>query len=85
MARVATVLQKILKRKSEEVAQRRATTSLASLEARIAEQGAARGFAAAITRRVKAGEAAVIAEVKSLTEQGDNPRRFPARADCRQL
>ena len=76
MARVATVLQKILKRKREEVAQRRATTSLASLEARIAEQGAARGFAAAITRRVKAGEAAVIAEVKKAS-----PSKGIIRAD----
>lgn len=59
-----TILRKILARKHEEVAERRGRDSLGSLEQRIAEQGGARGFAAAIKRRVSAGDAAVIAEVK---------------------
>ena len=64
MAKVSTILHKILARKREEVAERRPRNSLASLEQRIAEQTAVRGFAAAIAARVAAGQAAVIAEVK---------------------
>ncbi|MCB1849037.1 MAG: indole-3-glycerol phosphate synthase TrpC [Halieaceae bacterium] len=64
MAKVSTILHKILARKREEVAARRPRNSLASLEQRIAEQTAVRGFAAAIAARVAAGQAAVIAEVK---------------------
>lgn len=59
-----TILLKILQRKAEEVAQRRAQNSISSLEARISEQSLARGFAAAIQSRVGRAEAAVIAEVK---------------------
>ncbi len=64
MATVSTILHKILARKREEVAARRPRNSLASLEERIAEQTAVRGFAAAIAARAAAGQAAVIAEVK---------------------
>ena len=64
MAKVSTILHKILARKREEVAARRPRNSLASLEQRIAEQTAVRGFAAAIAARAVAGQAAVIAEVK---------------------
>lgn len=64
MAKVATILHRILARKREEVAERRPRNSLASLEQRIAEQSAVRGFAAAIAARAVAGQAAVIAEVK---------------------
>jgi indole-3-glycerol phosphate synthase len=64
MAKVSTILHKILARKREEVAERRPRNSLASLEQRIAEQTAVRGFAAAIAARAAAGQAAVIAEVK---------------------
>ena len=64
MAKVSTILHKILARKREEVAARRPRNSLASLEQRIAEQTAVRGFAAAIAARAAAGQAAVIAEVK---------------------
>ena len=59
-----TILRKILARKSQEVAERRATNSLASLEGRIQEQGAPRGFSRALQQRVAAGEPAVIAEIK---------------------
>jgi len=64
MAKVSTILQKILARKREEVAERRPRNSLASLEQRIAGQTAVRGFAAAVAARAAAGQAAVIAEVK---------------------
>jgi indole-3-glycerol phosphate synthase len=59
-----TILRKILARKREEVAGRRARNSLGSLEQRITEQSATRGFAMAMQHRIAGGEPAVIAEVK---------------------
>lgn len=61
---VPTVLQKILARKAEEVAERRTRVSIAELEqlARAAE--APRGFANVLLERAKRREPAVIAEVK---------------------
>ena len=59
-----TILRKILARKAEEIAERRAANSLASLEQRMQEQTAPRGFSAALQQRAGAGEPAVIAEVK---------------------
>ena len=76
MAKVSTILHKILARKREEVAARRPRNSLASLEQRIAEQTAVRGFAAAIAARAAAGQAAVIAEVKKAS-----PSKGVIRAD----
>ena len=76
MAKVSTILHKILARKREEVAERRPRNSLASLEQRIAEQTAVRGFAAAIAARAAAGQAAVIAEVKKAS-----PSKGVIRAD----
>mgnify|MGYP001823366945 CR=1 FL=1 len=64
MANAPTILRKILARKAEEVASRRARVSLADLESRIAEQSPARGFARAVSSKVAAGEPAVIAEAK---------------------
>jgi len=61
---VPTVLEKILARKAEEVAERRARVSLAELERLAAAADAPRGFAEALKARVKRKEAAVIAEVK---------------------
>jgi indole-3-glycerol phosphate synthase len=59
-----TILRKILARKREEVAQRRARTSLGSLEQRITEQTSVRGFARALQQQVARSEPAIIAEVK---------------------
>ncbi|WP_447588802.1 indole-3-glycerol phosphate synthase TrpC [Aquipseudomonas campi] len=61
---VPTVLEKILARKAEEVAERRARTSLAEVEklARVAD--APRGFAKALLERAGRKEPAVIAEIK---------------------
>lgn len=56
-----TILRKILARKAEEIAERRASNSLASLEQRIQEQTSPRGFSAALQQRAAAGEPAVIA------------------------
>jgi indole-3-glycerol phosphate synthase len=58
------VLKKILRRKAEEVAERTARVSLAALRERAAAADAPRGFADAVRKRVAAGQAAVIAEVK---------------------
>ena len=59
-----TILRRILARKRQEVAERRARDSLSSLEQRCKEQSPARGFALAMQQRVAAGAPAVIAEVK---------------------
>lgn len=58
------ILEKILVRKRQEVAERRALMTLADIAARAVDGPPARGFAAAIERRIAAGDAAVIAEVK---------------------
>jgi indole-3-glycerol phosphate synthase len=59
-----TILRKILERKAEEVTERKSKHSFASLEGRIQEQTAPRGFSVALQQRVAAGDPAVIAEVK---------------------
>lgn len=59
-----TVLQKILARKAEEVAERRARASLAELEAQAKVADAPRGFANALIAQAKLKQPAVIAEVK---------------------
>lgn len=61
---VPTVLEKIIARKYEEVAERRSRVGLDELERLAAAADPVRGFATALQRRVKAKEAAVIAEVK---------------------
>ena len=58
------ILEKILVRKRQEVAERRALMTLADIAARAVDGPPVRGFAAAIERRIAAGDAAVIAEVK---------------------
>lgn len=60
----ANVLQRILDRKAEEVAERRARMPLPELHARSADVPPTRGFALAIERRIAAGQPAVIAEIK---------------------
>ncbi|MBL4611662.1 MAG: indole-3-glycerol phosphate synthase TrpC [Pseudomonas sp.] len=61
---VPTILQNIIARKHEEVAERKANLSLADLEREAAKADAPRGFADAIKRSVAARRPAVIAEVK---------------------
>ncbi|RFD26195.1 indole-3-glycerol-phosphate synthase [Pseudomonas sp. GL93] len=61
---VPTVLEKILARKAEEVAERRARVSLAELEAQAKAADAPRGFANALIAQAKLKQPAVIAEVK---------------------
>jgi hypothetical protein len=59
---VPTVLEKILARKAEEVAERSARVSLAELERQSAD--APRGFANALMAQAKLKQPAVIAEIK---------------------
>ncbi|MDH0293032.1 indole-3-glycerol phosphate synthase TrpC [Pseudomonas sp. GD04087] len=61
---VPTVLQKILARKAEEVAERRARVAFAEVEQLARAANAPRGFANALLERAKRREPAVIAEVK---------------------
>ncbi|KQM55118.1 indole-3-glycerol phosphate synthase TrpC [Pseudomonas edaphica] len=61
---VPTVLEKILARKAEEVAERRARVSLAELEGLAKSADAPRGFAAALIKQAKEKQPAVIAEIK---------------------
>lgn len=60
----ADVLQAILRRKAEEVAERSAHLSLRELSARVADAPPVRGFAAAVEAKIAAGLPAVIAEMK---------------------
>ena len=75
-ARRADILQRILDRKGEEVADRRARAPLDALRARLADAPPARGFAAAIAAKRDAGLPAVIAEVKKAS-----PSKGVIRAD----
>ena len=70
------ILQRILARKSEEVAERSARAPLAELQARIADASPPRGFANAIVARIANGQSAVIAEVKKAS-----PSKGVIRAD----
>ncbi|MFF7709875.1 indole-3-glycerol phosphate synthase TrpC [Pseudomonas sp. NPDC007930] len=61
---VPTVLEKILARKAEEVAERRSRVSLAEAEQLAAAASPVRGFAAALQAQAARRQPAVIAEVK---------------------
>lgn len=64
MKPAADVLQKILQRKVEEIADRRQRTGMKEIGERAAAQAPPRGFASALAQRIAAGEPAVIAEIK---------------------
>jgi len=70
------VLQRILARKHEEVAARRAALPLADIAARAAAAPPVRGFAAAVEAKIASGQPAVIAEVKKAS-----PSKGVIRAD----
>jgi indole-3-glycerol phosphate synthase len=71
-----TILSDILATKRAEVAQRRAATGRADLEARAAAQTRPRGFRAALDRTAAAGHHALIAEIKKAS-----PSKGLIRAD----
>jgi indole-3-glycerol phosphate synthase len=64
MSAGADILARILARKREEVAARRAQTPQRELQARLAAAAPPRGFRRALEARVAAGQPAVIAEIK---------------------
>lgn len=64
MSDTPTVLRKIIARKWEEIAERKAQVSLEQLKQRAAEQAPARGFVAAIASKIAQGKSGVIAEIK---------------------
>jgi indole-3-glycerol phosphate synthase len=59
-----TVLNRIIDRKFEEVAERSARRPIAQLQAEIANASQPRGFVAAMEAKLAAGQSAVIAEIK---------------------
>jgi indole-3-glycerol phosphate synthase len=73
----ADILERILRRKAEEVAERSARVGLAELKAMLADSDdQPRGFARSLQQRVAHGEAAVIAEIKKAS-----PSKGVIRAD----
>lgn len=64
MSDTPTVLRKIIARKWEEIAERKAQVSLEQLKARAAQQAPVRGFVKAIENKIAQGKAGVIAEIK---------------------
>jgi len=64
MSDTPDILKKILQRKTEEIAERCGKISQHELSRRIAEAGEVRGFAGALQKKMDAGDAAVIAEIK---------------------
>jgi indole-3-glycerol phosphate synthase len=71
-----TILDTIVARKREEIAERRAHRSLEAVAAAARDAAPARGFQAALARRIAAGDPAVIAEIKKAS-----PSKGVIRAD----
>src|SRR5579871_2923202 len=77
---MSDILQRILARKAEEVAARRAAVSDRDIAARAADAAAPRGFRASMDAAIHAGRAAVIAEIKKASPSKGvmRPEFFPA-------
>ena len=78
----ADILQKILKRKVEEIAERSATVSMRQLMNKLDTADRPRGFVSSIEGKISRGDAAVIAEVKKaspskgLLRENFNPKEI---------
>jgi indole-3-glycerol phosphate synthase len=72
----ATILDRIVARKREEVSARRRRRPLVELQQSLGQVSPVRGFAAALDERVRHGRAAVIAEIKKAS-----PSKGVIRAD----
>ena len=75
---MSDILNKILRRNAEEIAERSAQVSMRALSQRAEGADPARGFIAAIKRKLAQGQAAVIAEIKKAS-----PSKGLLRADFR--
>ena len=75
---LSDILNKILRRKAEEIAERSAQVSMRALSQRVEDADPARGFVEAIQRKLARGQAAVIAEIKKAS-----PSKGLLRADFR--
>ncbi|MGB3392530.1 MAG: indole-3-glycerol phosphate synthase TrpC [Stenotrophomonas sp.] len=75
---MSDILNTILARKTQEVAERSARMPLAELKARVADASPVRGFANALQAAIANGDAAVIAEIKKAS-----PSKGVIRADFR--
>jgi indole-3-glycerol phosphate synthase len=75
---MSDILNQILRRKAEEIAERRARVALRELASRVEAAPPVRGFVEAIQARLARGEAAVIAEIKKAS-----PSKGLLRADFR--
>lgn len=64
MSEVPDILNRIVARKREEIAERSARIPLRELEQALADAPPPRGFTASIEARIRAGQAGVIAEIK---------------------
>ena len=64
MSDTPDILKKIINRKLEEVEERRALVSLPDIKKRAKQATAPRSFVYALQRKIRAGQAAVIAEIK---------------------
>lgn len=73
---MSDILNRILRRKAEEIAERSAQASMRELSQRVENADPARGFVAAIKRKIAQGQAAVIAEIKKAS-----PSKGLLRAD----
>ncbi len=64
MSQTPDILKTILRRKTEELIERSRRVPIREMSQRAAARSPARGFSESLTRRIRAGEPAVIAEIK---------------------